>query len=67
MAEIPENVLDALAEVRASGETNMLMSETVIALVLDLDGEAGLWLYEHPDDYMIALRAMGARRASAEA
>ena len=65
---IPEAVLIALEDVRESGVTNMLARTVVINEMLDADEddeearEASLWLEEHDDRYMEALKAMGARR-----
>lgn len=59
--EIPENVLEALEEVRAGGETNMLARGVVISLVTD--EEAEVWLIQNKDRYMEALKAMGERRS----
>lgn len=65
---IPEFVLIALEDVRESGVTNMLARETVINEMLDAEEDdedardASLWLEEHDDRYMEALKAMGARR-----
>ena len=59
---IPENVLDALESVRASGLTNMLASRTVSLLMAEFDEDAATWLREHPSRYMEALTAMGERR-----
>lgn len=65
---IPESVLTTLEDVRASGETNMLARETVLAIILrDADEamddvgyrEAATWLYDNKDRYMEALTAMG--------
>jgi hypothetical protein len=66
---IPESVLTALEEVRASGETNMLAREAVIQLAMDYDAppDAVMWLYDNKARYVEALKAMGERRrASAE-
>ena len=62
---IPENVLDALEEVRTEGLTNMLASRMVIFLMADYDPDAAIWLREHPNRYMEALTAMGERRRAA--
>ena len=65
---IPEAVLGALEVVRASGVTNMLARVAVINEMLNAEEddedarEASLWLEEHDDRYMEALKAMGARR-----
>lgn len=66
---IPESVLIALEAVRASGEYNMLERTHVINWIAareeenwDAWGGAGNWLYDNPDRYMEALRAMGQRR-----
>ncbi len=60
---IPDYVLDALEIVRASGKTNMLMSEMVIWLMVD-EGhdEAAAWLETNEHRYLEVLRAMGKRR-----
>ncbi|HAM40580.1 MAG TPA: hypothetical protein DCP69_04395 [Candidatus Omnitrophica bacterium] len=55
---IPENVLDALEEVRTEGLTNMLASRMVIFLMADYDPDAAIWLREHPNRYMEALTAI---------
>ena len=57
---IPENVLEALEEVRAEGLTNMLARNTVIGLMVDED--AAHWLDYNEGRYMEALIAMGERR-----
>ena len=66
---IPEAVLVALEVVRASGVTNMYDSTAVINEMLSVDEdddwqarEASLWLEEHDDRYMEALKAMEERR-----
>lgn len=63
MTEIPIEVLDALEEVRASGRTNMMARQTVIACAYE-DGNysAANWLADHDSDYMPALTEMGERR-----
>jgi hypothetical protein len=62
--DVPEYVLEALEEVRASGLTNMLVSPTVLELISENDAYAAFnWLREHPEAYMSALRQMGERRA----
>jgi hypothetical protein len=67
---IPESVLVALEAVRASGEYNMMERIAVINWIAaqeeenwDTWGGASNWLYDNPNRYMEALRAMGARRA----
>ena len=65
---IPEAVLIALEVVRESGVTNMLDRVRVINEMLDAEEddedarEASLWLEEHDDRYMEALKAMGVRQ-----
>ena len=65
---IPEAVLIALEVVRESGVTNMLDRVRVINEMLDAEEddedarEASLWLEEHDDRYMEALKALGARQ-----
>ncbi len=58
---VPEEVLDALEEVRASGATNMLAREVVIGLIDDYEAED--WLVENKGRYMEALHKMGERRS----
>ena len=58
---IPENVLEALASIRQSGITNMLVVTTVIRLVDEMDEEAADWLRSNPTLYMEALNQMGAQ------
>lgn len=60
---IPEHVLDALEVVRASGATNMFARDAVLALCSENeDFDAFMWLYDNPNRYVEALKAMGARR-----
>lgn len=60
---IPEDVIEALAEVRECGETNMLDRNYVIKLVWEFDYvEAAAWLMDNKKRYMEALNAMGASR-----
>ena len=63
---IPETVLEALEEIRAGGETNMIMRQTVMKLISDTDEYPGavLWLYDNNNRYMEALTAMGERLAA---
>lgn len=58
---IPQNVLEALLEVRNSGLTNMFGRSTVIELCSSLveDYAAADWLLENKSRYMEALNAMG--------
>ncbi len=58
---IPEEVLDALEEVRSSGATNMLARTVVIDLIDDYEAED--WLVENKGRYMEALNKMGERRS----
>lgn len=65
MAEqIPEDVLEALEEVRASGQTNMLDREYVILLANDYSIDAATWIEDNKPRYMEALKAMGERRSA---
>ena len=59
--ELPDEVLDALEEVREGGLTNMLDRPVVISLVHS--GAAEDWLDANRPRYMEALMAMGERRA----
>lgn len=68
---IPIEVLDAIEEVRDSGQTNMMSRVTVIHLISEAGHfRAFNWLVggnpDNPDDpirYLAALTAMGERRA----
>lgn len=62
--DIPASVLDALEEVRTSGETNMMARDTVMAIISrdDLSFEAFAWLADNEPRYMEAVRVNGARR-----
>ena len=70
---IPETVLTALEAVRASGEYNMWDRIAVINWIAAQEeenweawGGASVWLYDHPEAYLAALRAMGERRAASD-
>ncbi len=58
---IPEYVLDDLAEVREGGAYNMLSRNEVLA---DTSINTQDWFDKHPKQYMDALREMGKRRQS---
>lgn len=60
--QIPQNVIESLADVRASGLTNMFDRTTVIEIIeyWGDDPETTAWLNKHRDRYMDALNAMGA-------
>ena len=60
---IPDNVIDALAEVRDSCLTNMLDRRTVIAIIDSAgDYETVTWLDDNKSRYMEALIQMGETR-----
>lgn len=60
MNDIPQNGIEALAEVRAGGETNLFDRNMVIELAQDYGWEtAADWLMENKSRYMEALKAMG--------
>ncbi|MCC7449632.1 MAG: hypothetical protein IT324_19585 [Anaerolineae bacterium] len=59
--QIPQNVIEALADVRASGLTNMFDRGTVITLLKWFGHKgAAAWVKAYPQWYMDALNAMGA-------
>lgn len=60
---IPEEVLDALEAVRASGVTNMFVRGRVLFEIEMVCGAVGAatWLEQNPRRYMDALTAMGQR------
>ena len=60
---IPENVIEALEAVRASGETNMYDRRNVIEIAEEMKfDEAGEWLRDNRAMYIKALGEMGRRR-----
>ena len=59
---VPEYVLEALEEVRASGLTNMFDRQAVLILSGEYSESAEAWLYQNKARYMEALRLMGQRR-----
>lgn len=58
---IPQNVLEVLESVRASGAVNMIDRKRVIDLAAVADESAARWLHDHPEQYMDALKEVGAR------
>lgn len=58
---IPENVLEVLVNIRASGAINMLDRLGVIEIADVMDEGAADWLRSNPTLYMEALNVMGAR------
>ena len=69
---IPEDVIEALEEVRASGLTNMIEFNNVFSLMASMGfASAAVWLCDldrtdRPHLYMRALREMGERRRQKE-
>ncbi len=62
--DIPQDVIDALEEVRESGVTNMLARSVVMHEISENGHHAAyLWLHENDRQYMAALMAMGRQRA----
>lgn len=58
---IPENVLEVLLNIRASGATNMPDRATVIGIADVMDEGAADWLRANERLYMEALNRMGER------
>lgn len=62
MKPIEDRVLEALEEVRATGEVNMMDRRGVAAGAQRLGyGEEALWLLENRDSYLRVLRRVGER------
>jgi hypothetical protein len=62
VADIPDYVIDALEEVRNSGETNMMDYPMVTVLALQYGhDEAAIWLRDNKKQFMSALNTMGER------
>lgn len=59
MNEIPQNVIESLAQARETGAYNMFDRRGVIEVVSMIDEDAGEWLTENKARYMDALNAMG--------
>lgn len=57
--EIPQNVIEALAQARETGAYNMFDRRGVIEVVSMIDDEASVWLQLNKARYMDALNAMG--------
>ncbi len=57
--DVPQNVIEALAEVRQVGNWNMFDRYHVTEEIGDIDSEAYYWLEANSDRYMDALNAMG--------
>ena len=64
---VPEDVIEALEDVRASGATNMFDRRRVL-FELEMRWLFGVvtWLERHPKRYMDALTEMGERRRQAQ-
>lgn len=56
---VPMDVIEALAEVRENGHYNMFDRTNVTREAMEIDPDAGMWLYDNKDRYMDALNAMG--------
>lgn len=68
MEEIPEEVIQILAEIREEGKYNMMDYTAVVGEALGIavfmkgSREAAIWLMENKERYVEALKEMGERR-----